>query len=779
MPYYTEKFDQHKLNYILQNESCKDNIRPDVDLQSCWTDMESYLKRSRGGKRDIFYKDIKGRMYGRGMQGMVREVRDAIAGEYYNDLDIVNCHPTILKHILDNRCIECDELTEYINDREALINDIIKKNEGINRGSVKDTIISILFGGAKGYNVIKNKTKWLKLFKLRMFEITEILANDAEFKDFKPSKEFNREGSYISSLITAVEGKIINSILKTTKIDQKGKRDVVLMFDGMMLPKDQVINIPECLNNVLLEVGIKIQLKVKPMVSPITFPDLIDSYCDECDDWNLIRQEAGDITCFERRREFINGLVLLMNKSYCWAKLGDGFIINTYSKDGKPTIKFRKLKGMKTDFSNKIFKTNLGIDKFIEAGKELKDKELEKANEVDIWKLWLESMNRREVEDIVFDPESYIKKKHRPSEFNLYTGPGISMENVDSIEIDKDFEQCEFFNHIRDRWCSGNIDLYEAILNRFAHMIQYPYKKMKSCLVLKSVERAGKGIIIQIIGQIIGEEYMFQPTQPDDVLGNFNGLMAKTLLCFIDEMVWGGNKEKAGVMKKLITEDNTTINEKNMPKVKVKNLANVVIASNEDWIIPCGLTDVRYQVVELKDELATMDKKRKNKIVKEITGVNKQMLAKFFYDRDISGYNPNDIIQTSAGRYQKAQSLSNMGKWWLDVLNRGFMVCENTEYKLDTIPKEAIFEAYIEFSKDRHMTRVKFWIDFKKYNTTKTTQKGSGINRYRVAKLQTLEESREKWRTISNDPGWTFEDIDLPDLSQKDPLDEQELMDFN
>jgi hypothetical protein len=349
---------------------------------------------------------------------------------------------------------------------------------------------------------------------------------------------------------------------------------------------------------------------------------------------------------------------------------------------------------------------------------------------------------------MVFYPKLW--KTPLPDLYNTYRGLAIERDTLDEVHLDTSIENEEYFKHIRHRWCDGNLDLYNKVLDFFASILQRPWYKMKMCIVLKSAERTGKGLPIQIFKELMGSNYFFQPSSAEEILGNFNANMGSKLLCFIDEMVWGGDKSKAGCLKKLVTESEFTLKQKYMPDLIMDNSINLIMASNEEWVIPAGTTDTRWLVLEVSDELAQMtDKTAKKTIIDDIINIDRKKLAKFFYERDLSQFNDRETIKTNGLRYQQIQSLSKLNKWWLDCLNSG-------ELHNSVNAKTYIEESYQTHSSDRHTTKTKFWIDLKKL--TKITVSGGNANK--KIEFESLDASRDKWRTIYNDPTWSFDTVD-------------------
>jgi hypothetical protein len=119
--------------------------------------------------------------------------------------------------------------------------------------------------------------------------------------------------------------------------------------------------------------------------------------------------------------------------------------------------------------------------------------------------------------------------------FNTYTGLTITKK----ISFEKgNSDPTNILDFIFKAWALENKEHYDHILNWMAHLIQKPWIKMKTSLVLQGLEGCGKGMIIQILGKIIGSNYFFQPTDISDILGQFNFMLDNKLLVYANEMLW-------------------------------------------------------------------------------------------------------------------------------------------------------------------------------------------------------------------------------------------------
>jgi hypothetical protein len=488
----------------------------------------------------------------------------------------------------------------------------------------------------------------------------------------------------------------------------------------------------------------KIQELAKPMDALPAGATLVD-----------LRQMALKCKTFEQRRTLIDACVAWFNRTHCLIKANKTFVLEEFKdidEDDEYTvgIKYKDLKSVVVDFSNKNLTTSL-TDAEIEKHKKVLGPN---PQTVSTYGEWIKHVNRREVDKIIFDPKIYYNPTPDSKRFyNLFDGFEISRESVKNVQIEDDFEDQAFFDHLLQRWCSGDFKAYNIVLNVFAHILQKPWEKLNISVILRSTERTGKGLPINIFKRIIGSKYFFQPSNPKQVLGDFNSGMKSCLFLFLDEMVWGGDKEKAGTLKKLVTESSNYINEKFAPVIKVKNNSMVFMASNEDWVVPAGATEQRWLVLNVSDELATCPKPQKNKIVSDIRSIDIRMLAKFLYDRDLAGWSHRETVNTQGLRDQKIQSLSAIRRWWLDELHN-----ENLRFNTWT-NKKSLYQSYQEESADkRHMTERKFWIDMKHILGKDFRQKRvmeMGARKLKIL-LPSIERCRERWRELYNDEGWGF-----------------------
>ena len=290
----SERFDQHKLNYIIENWSdYKTQMRKKVFKDKNYNPLliaKDYLSKSKYGIIDVLYKQNKG--YGRfnavrsrSLQSMAREIRHSIALGLYIDIDIVNCHPVILEWLCIKNKYPHKYLSRYVLNRE----EIFKQHKGDTRDVIKSAYLSLTNGGTKSYNKLKTKTRFGNKYKDELIKIHACFSreNKEEFDARKKlrieaGKDRNHEASFMNTILCDWENKILQQMhIFYNKCD-----NAVLCFDGIMVPfkEGKDYEIKKCMKYIKDTLDIDIDLKIKPMTEGFTFPDKIDSYDNASED---------------------------------------------------------------------------------------------------------------------------------------------------------------------------------------------------------------------------------------------------------------------------------------------------------------------------------------------------------------------------------------------------------------------------------------------------------------------------------------------------------------
>jgi len=140
-------------------------------------------------------------------------------------------------------------------------------------------------------------------------------------------------------------------------------------------------------------------------------------------------------------------------------------------------------------------------------------------------------------------------------------------------------------------------------------------------------------------------------------------------------------------------------------------MLHIGMASNSDWVVPASHDERRYAMLE-----ASVYRQGQREYFKAITGqMESGGLAAMIYDmlhRDIRGFEVRDIPDSKALTDQKKLSLDQLDRWWLAVLERGFVW--RSRYSLPVFsewqefyPTELLYASYLRWCEE---TRVQ-WPD--------------------------------------------------------------------
>lgn len=304
--------------------------------------------------------------------------------------------------------------------------------------------------------------------------------------------------------------------------------------------------------------------------------------------------------------------------------------------------------------------------------------------------LWLDHPASRQLNNIIFNPQlpPTPLRLHAQStdtttipDYNLWRGFAITREMADAYANSlaertglspseaAAAEAKPLVDHIRTIWCRGKDTSFKYCFSWMANMLQN-CKKNGTALVVKGPQGSGKGIVVQKLGEIVGRagDHFFHAHNIDDVLGTYTHNLRAALLVFLDEVTYGGNKEQAQRLKKLVTEATHSINGKYLPSYTVDSFLNAIIASNDAFVVLCEIRQRRFFTLEIDSERCGKQTKELKEYYDKILAVPAAAFAYLLYHYDLTNFNPREIHATEFERDQKMRSFDPMMAWWHDCL---------------------------------------------------------------------------------------------------------------
>ncbi len=319
-----EKYDYISLLKILQNW---DSLDLPSGAKESWTIgdliyvpktiIANYLKKSVFDKKTgiaeipVTYKysqirKKQGRQFAvksLGLQSFNKWFRHTICKDLYIDLDIENAHPKLLCQYCQKNKIDCSELLKYIENRDQYLNDLQTKHN-FTRLEAKQCLLAVL-NGAKRYSPVG----WFDLFKKDISNIHQLILNMPENSSIvelvKKSKTktngYNIEGRVTNHILCQLEDDVLMTCIKYLQDNNYSTKNIVLCFDGFMIPKEALNPTKEFFDKlndyVNQQTGYNLQFTSKPMDMILNlelFECDVDEFQNDCLDKGRIVEDDAD-----------------------------------------------------------------------------------------------------------------------------------------------------------------------------------------------------------------------------------------------------------------------------------------------------------------------------------------------------------------------------------------------------------------------------------------------------------------------------------------------------
>jgi hypothetical protein len=301
---------------------------------------------------------------------------------------------------------------------------------------------------------------------------------------------------------------------------------------------------------------------------------------------------------------------------------------------------------------------------------------------------WLNRIDRRQYAGIVFQPGNadVIDGK-----LNLWRGFGVEPVKGDWSLMRK---------HMFDVMASANRELFEYIMCWLAWSVQNPDRQAEVALVFKGKRGTGKGTLGNAMLRIFGQHGV-HISNTDHLTGHFNNHLRDACLLFADESYFPGDKKAEGNLKRLITEPTLFIEGKGRDGISVTNMLHVIIASNEEWVVPAGERERRFVKIDVPD-IHIQEAKWFDPIHAELEGGGYGAMLFDLLHHDLGDWHPRRIPGDTGLLDQQERSLSPLDAWWSELLQSGRLWGVDPKQH----PERAVCNAYDQEINDLWDTKV-------------------------------------------------------------------------
>jgi len=294
---------------------------------------------------------------------------------------------------------------------------------------------------------------------------------------------------------------------------------------------------------------------------------------------------------------------------------------------------------------------------------------------VDLGSWWLEHSHRRQYAGVIFRPAGASIINNR---LNLWTGWGVEPKQGDWSLLRR---------HILETLAAGDKAVYDYIMSWLAWAVQHPGEQAEVALVFIGERGSGKGTLGKALSKIFGQ-HALHLSSPEHLTGRFNAHLRQCTFLFADEAYGPKDKSAEGTLKRLITEDTLTIEQKGRDPIEVPNLLHVMMASNNEWVVPAGAHERRFMVQKVS-EAHRQDPAWLKPLYKQMREGGYEAMLFDLLARKLGDWHPRDIVSTEALTGQQEESLSALDEWWLELLQTGVLAGAD-----ENDPRRAISNKY-------------------------------------------------------------------------------------
>jgi Family of unknown function (DUF5906) len=378
----------------------------------------------------------------------------------------------------------------------------------------------------------------------------------------------------------------------------------------------------------------------------------------------------------------------------------------------------------------------------------------ERSIELGDW--WLKHPRRRQYAGVVFMP-----------------GGG---ETVDGKKGDWGWMR----KHIFEVLAAGDDAADAYIMNWLAWAVQNPAERAEVVLAFRGKKGTGKGTLGTALMRIFGQ-HAHHISSATHLAGRFNAHMRDCCYLFADEAYWPGDKAAEGALKRLITEPTLFVEAKYRDGVTITNRLHVMMASNEDWVVPAGEKERRFAVFDVSD-IHCQDARWFSQLYDELEHGGYEAMFYDLLNHDLRGWHPRKNVPCNAAlAKQQAESLSPLDAWWVGLLESGELISASKEEPHRAISNRyealsgpgltKVFDGLYDQAR-RSSPRLRHATDdaLGRYLKKQGCSNAKKVRRRRGWTFPPLAECREKWE--ERFPGWEWQDPDLKDWTTDDWSDD-------
>jgi hypothetical protein len=279
--------------------------------------------------------------------------------------------------------------------------------------------------------------------------------------------------------------------------------------------------------------------------------------------------------------------------------------------------------------------------------------------QIPLGKWWTAHSGRAQYEGVVFSPGHETKGM-----YNLWRGFAFDARPGGTC--------AGYVEHLRRNICNENEEHFEYLWNWMATAVQKPDSQGHTAVVLRGKRGTGKSFFAKTFGRLFGRHFM-HISDPKHLVGSFNAHLQDCVVLFADEAFYAGDRKHESILKMLVTEETITLEKKGVDATTASNYVHLILASNEDWIVPAGLDERRFFVLDVSEKVK-QDNAYFAEINRQLESGGYEALLHELMTHDLSEIEVRKVPNTKALQEQKILSFNTEQEWWFAKLVSGELI---------------------------------------------------------------------------------------------------------
>jgi hypothetical protein len=642
---YKEIYNIKKLVYVIENYG-KLGLTPikhgdSKSIENSVKQLKMLLERLVITKKSFpyghcgvrYYRSAKmpmGRIYPQTLSycSMSKILRHTFSDNLYYDVDIVNCHPTILLYLAEKLNAVPSSyafLKQYVENRSDVINEVIALNHRykVTSDEVKVWFLKLFNGGDGTEHMLDNTVFMeeviLNFPALRQFIIGALMEDSL----FAPIKEnTDNKISFLSHVLFYYENLIRETMEKWCKEQQFEWS--VNCFDGGMIKKtidftEEKLN--ELETYIFAATQMKIHLKLKDMTQYS-----LQNVDDEFITFDYVIGKTG----YDSQKYDTKKLWFEQNNFFC------SDIVKYYTQSPSGFVSYSK-----TDFVNKF--EHLHVSEENSKGESISTSFMSK---------WVKDETKRSFSKVGLYPPGYPLPKNpidlSDTQFCYSLWNGFLIEKIPRMLVDYNL-QVQILRSLTSYLWNNDVDCVAYVEKYLKRMLVYPGIKSQVCIVLKAIRGGeGKNTWFDIQSKMFGADFCQTIQNHErDWFGSFNEVIKEKIWIHCEEMSKDLMKKNIKQFLSYITSNVDLINAKGGAKGSYPSYSNYFITFNTAGVEPAPGVQRRMFASEVNRSQPhhTMEY-----LTQLYSNMNNQQIMRQYYDYimsiDISQFNVTQFPST-------------------------------------------------------------------------------------------------------------------------------------